>query len=202
MRGGAVQSVSDGVFAEQPLVPQAAVLQLARHGIGVIGVVLTSGEMPQRRTVLRAQHQDHVRITGGDRRGELGHHMLGPLSPNGFEHRPGRRGPDAVAHRTRIVRRTPQRRGAPAGDLELPDAHHGIDRLRDGVDVGAGVGQSGRGRRRREVHRRHAPVRRVVDPFGELPDPDDDRRPRIDRRHRPRTLCVTGSSGSPGPIRR
>ena len=192
--------MGDGVFGEKPLVAQAAVLQLARHRLGVIGFVGALGEMPQSGTVLRTQHQDHVGVARRDRRGELGHRMLRALSADGFQHRAGGRRPDAVAHRPRIVRRTPQRCRAPAGDFELPDADHGVDGLRDGGHIGTGIGQSSGGGRGGEFDRRHAPVGRIVDAFGELTDPDDDRRPRIDRRHRPFRISRANSAVADGVL--
>ena len=196
------QTMRDGVLAEQALVAVAAIGELTLDGLAVVGFVTTGvgavGERPQRRTVLRSEHHHDVGLARGDRAGELGDHMLRTLSPNRFQHRAGRCCPHPSGHRSRIVIRSAQRCHAPAGDLELPQAHDGVDGTGDRRRISTGVGQCGPRRRRRQFHRGHAPVRRIVDPLSELTDADEYRRARIHRWVR-FTAGFTAPSGFPGP---
>ena len=186
LRGGADQAVRHRVRVEQAVVSEAAILELAVNHFGVIRLVGLVGERPQSGAVLGAEQHHHVGGAGGDRPAELGYRMLRPLSPNGFQDRPTRCGPDSAGHRARIVGGVPQRSHPPAGDLELPDPDDRVDRF--GHRTGyAGIGQGRPGGGSREIYRRHPAVGGIVDAFGELPNADQDRGARAD--HARHMLC-------------
>ena len=195
----------DGVLAEQALIAVTAIGELTLDDLAVVGSVTPGvdavGERPQCRTVLRSEHHHDVGIARRDGAGELGDHMLRPLSPNRFQHRAGRCRPHPSGHRSRIVGRSAQWCHASAGDLELPQAYDGVDGTGDRRRISPGVGQCGPGRRRRQFHRGHAPVRRIVDPLSELTNADEYRRARINRwNHSPFRIARAKSAVAEGVL--
>ena len=158
--------------------------------LGEVRLVVPIREVLGSGTRLGAEDQRHLDVAGGDRPGELRHHLLRAVAADRLEHRARRIGADALRHRPHVVvGRTERRIGEWRADLELPQPDEHLDRPRHGVHVRTGVGQRGPRRLGRQVHRRQPLVVGVVDALGELPDADDDGGTGIDLHYTPPGRC-------------
>ncbi len=159
----AEQAVGGVVAGAEPGQSVAAVVELTADVLGEVGPVGGVRERPGGGDRLRAEQQhDLFSCAGRDGGGELVDEVLRRLAADDLQHGPRRVRAEAGGDRARVVVRPAQRGLRPrAGDLELTDPRHRVDRGR--IDIG--IGDRPPGRRRGQPHRGQPLVVRVTHPL-------------------------------------